>query len=452
MSRARVVHRCSACGVAAPQWSGRCPACGEWGTLIEEAVRAPAVARAVAGSPPLPVAEVPTDERLPVPTGVDEVDRVLGGGLVPGSVTVVGGAPGMGKSTLLLQVAGAVAASGRRALYASSEESRVQVRARAERLGATAAGLWLHDEASVDHLLEAVDEVGPDLVVVDSVQTAFDPEVASPPGSLAQVRAVAQRLVDEARARGVAIVLVGQVTKDGALAGPKALEHVVDTVLAFEGDRHHVLRLLRAVKHRYGATDDLGVFEMTEAGLRGVPDPSGLFLAGRQPGVAGSVVVPALEGHRPVLVEVQALVADAGYVPPRRSAQGIDAGRLALLLAVLEQRVGLATSRSEVYALIAGGLSLTEPAGDLGLVLAVASARQGEPFPADTVAVGEVGLGGEIRPVARIGQRLAEAARLGFRQAVVPRGSPRVDGIRRIPVGTVVEALAVAGSLPSSPT
>ncbi len=445
MSRARVVHRCSACGVAAPQWSGRCPACGEWGTLAEEAVSAPAVARA--GEPPLPVSAVPTDERQPEPTGVGEVDRVLGGGLVPGSVSVVGGAPGMGKSTLLLQVAGTVAAAGRIALYSSSEESRVQVRARAERLGAMADGLWLHAEPSVDHLLAAWDDVGPDLVVVDSVQTAFVPEVGSPPGSLAQVRAVAQRLIEEARARGAAVVLVGQVTKDGALAGPKALEHVVDTVLAFEGDRHHALRLLRAVKHRYGATDDLGVFEMTDAGLVGVPDPSGLFLAGRRPGVAGSVVVPTLEGHRPVLVEVQALVAKVNYVPPRRSAQGVDGGRLALLLAVLEQRVGLATADAEVYALTAGGLRLAEPAGDLGLALAVASARRDVALPPDAVAVGEVGLGGEVRPVGRIEHRLAEAARLGFRTAVVPRGTPEVEGMRRIEVGTVLEALAATGLL-----
>ena len=448
MSRARTVHRCADCGAASPQWAGQCPACGAWNSLLEEAV-APTgrPVPATAGEPALLVADVPTAERRPRPTGVEEVDRVLGGGLVPGSVTVLGGAPGMGKSTLLLQVAASVARAGRTALYSSSEESRVQVRGRAERLDALVDRLWLHAEASVDHLVAALDEQRPDLVVVDSVQTAFDPEVTSAPGSLNQVRAVAQRLVLEARARGCAVVLVGQVTKDGHLAGPKALEHVVDTVLAFEGDKHHALRLLRAVKHRYGSTDDLGVLEMTEDGLVGVPDPSGLFLAGRRPGVPGSVVVPTLDGHRPILVEVQALCAEVGYVPPRRSAQGIDGGRLALLLAVLETRVTVSTAKAEVYALTAGGVRLVEPAGDLGLALAVVSAARGVPLPEDAVAVGEVGLGGEVRPVGRIEHRLAEAARLGFRRAYVPRGTPAVPGIVLVEVGTVLEATAAAGLL-----
>ena len=448
MSRSRTVHRCSSCGAASPQWAGQCPTCGEWNTLVEEAVRA--VGRPVtvaAGEPALLVSDVPTEERSPTTTGVGEVVRVLGGGLVPGSVTVIGGAPGMGKSTLLLQVAAAVAASGRTALYSSSEESRVQVRARAERLGVVADRLWLHAEASVDHLLATLDDLRPDLVVVDSVQTAFDPETGSAPGSLNQVRAVAQRMVVEARARGCAVVLVGQVTKDGNLAGPKALEHIVDTVLAFEGDKHHALRLLRAVKHRYGATDDLGVLEMTERGLVGVPDPSGLFLAGRRPGVPGSVVVPTLDGHRPILVEVQALCAKVSYLPPRRSAQGIDSGRLALLLAVLETRVTVSTADKEVYALTAGGVRLVEPAGDLGLALAVVSAANDVPLPEDAVAVGEVGLGGEVRPVGRIEHRLAEAARLGFRQAIVPRGTPSVPGLRLTQVGTVLEAVAAIGLL-----
>jgi DNA repair protein RadA/Sms len=443
MGRSRTVHRCSACDAPAAQWSGQCPACGAWNTLVEEVTSTrPAGPQAERA---LLLDDVPTDERRPVPTGVAEVDRVLGGGLVPGSVTVLGGAPGMGKSTLLLQVTAAVAGSGRTALYASSEESRVQVRGRAERLGLAGDRVWLHGDGAVDRLLAAADDIRPDLVVVDSVQTAFDPEVASAPGSLNQVRAVAQRLVAEARSRRMAVVLVGQVTKDGGLAGPKALEHVVDTVLAFEGDRHHALRLLRAVKHRYGPTDDLGVLEMTEHGLAGVPDPSGLFLAGRRPGVPGSVVVPTLDGHRPILVEVQALTAEVTYVPPRRSVQGIDGSRLALLLAVLEARVSPKTAKREVYALIAGGMRLTEPAGDLGLVLAVVSATEDVALPADVVAVGEVGLGGEVRPVGRIEQRLAEAARLGFRQAVVPVGTPPVAGLRLLEVGTVLEAVAALG-------
>jgi len=431
------------------QWAGQCPTCGAWNSLVEETTRVQDLAP-VTGAvvPAVRVGQVPTDERLPVPTGVVELDRVLGGGLVPGSVTVLGGAPGMGKSTLLLQVAGAVAASGRTALYASSEESRVQVRGRAERLGVIDDRLWLHGEASIRHLAAALDDVVPDIVVVDSVQTAFDPECPSAPGSLNQVRAVAQRVVEEARLRSCAVVLVGQITKEGTLAGPKALEHVVDTVLTFEGDEHHALRLLRAVKHRYGATDDLGVLEMTEAGLVGVADPSGLFLAGRRPGVPGSVVVPTLDGHRPILVEVQALTHKVGYLPPRRSAQGLDAGRLALLLAVLESRVHASTAQHEVYALTAGGVRLVEPAGDLGVALAVTSALADQALAGDLVAVGEVGLGGEVRPVGRIEQRLAEAARLGFRRAVVPRGTPEVAGIDNLEVGLVLEAVGALGLLP----
>lgn len=445
MARTRSTFRCTECGGAAPRWAGRCPACAAWNTLVEE-LDVVAGGGGVATRPadaPRPIAEVDPLAAAPRPTGVGELDRVLGGGLVPGSVTLVGGEPGVGKSTLLLQVLAAVARGGHRALYVTGEESVQQVRARAERLGALAPSLWLVSATELPHVLAHVDEVEPDLLVVDSVQTLAEPELASAPGSVAQVRECAHRLVRLAKARQLTTVLVGHVTKDGALAGPRVLEHVVDTVLAVEGDRHHALRLVRATKHRFGATDELGVFEMVEEGLRGVDDPSELFLADRRPGLPGSVVLPTLEGQRPLLVELQALV--AGGVPgsPRRSAQGVDPGRLALLLAVLDRRAGVGVADAEVYALAVGGVRVTEPGADLALALAVASAALDRPLPADLVAVGEVGLGGELRQAARTERRLIEAARLGFGLAVVPTSAPAPPpGLTLLRAGSLVEAVA----------
>ncbi|MGH9283392.1 MAG: DNA repair protein RadA, partial [Acidimicrobiales bacterium] len=400
MARLRTVHRCTECGGAAPRWSGRCGGCGEWNTLVEEAERVVA-ARATTqiGARPVPVAEVEMGAWASRPTGVGELDRVLGGGLVPGSVTLVGGEPGIGKSTLLLQALAAVARQGRPALLASAEESAQQVRLRAGRLGALDPHLWLVAETSLPAVVAAVDEVGPDVVVVDSIQAVADPEVGTAPGTVTQVRECASRLVALAKQRGTAVVLVGHVTKEGALAGPRVLEHVVDTVLAFEGERHHSLRLLRAVKHRFGPTGELGLFEMAGAGLDGVPDAGALFLADRQPGVPGSVVVPAMEGHRPLVVEVQALVTDTTLAVPRHSAQGLDARRLDLVVAVLTERAGIDLKKADVYASAVGGVRITEPAGDLALALAVASARRGRAVPADLVACGEVGLAGELRQV-----------------------------------------------------
>jgi DNA repair protein RadA/Sms len=362
---------------------------------------------------------------------------------VPGSVTLVGGEPGVGKSTLLLQAAAAVAGAGARVLIVSGEESVQQVRARAERLGALAPSLWLVADTELPHVLAHVDEVAPELVVVDSVQTLADPDLASAPGSVAQVRECAHRLVRLSKARGLTTVLVGHVTKDGALAGPRVLEHVVDTVCSVEGDRHHALRLVRATKHRFGATDELGVFEMAAGGLRGVDDPSELFLADRRPGVPGSVVLPTLEGQRPLLVEVQALVAGGSAGSPRRGAQGIDPGRLALVLAVLDRRVGIALTDTDVHTLAVGGVRVTEPGADLALALALASAALDRALPADLVAVGEVGLGGELRQAARTDRRLAEAARLGFGLAVLPASAPEPpEGLRVLRAGSLVEAVA----------
>ena len=451
MPRARTVFRCTECGTSAPKWAGRCPGCEAWNTLVEELDVPSATSPAAAigpGSRPVPIGEVDLDEWSARATGLSELDRVLGGGLVPGSVTLLGGEPGIGKSTLLLQAVSSIAADGADVLYVSAEESTQQVRMRAERLGAIRPTLWLAAETALPHVLDAIDEVAPAVVVVDSIQTVHHPDVGSAPGSVSQVRECAARLVGAAKARGIAVVLVGHVTKDGGLAGPRVLEHVVDTVLAFEGDRHHALRLLRAVKHRFGATDQLGLFEMTGSGMVGVPDPSRLFLADRRKGVSGSAVVPTMEGHRPLLVELQALVTPSRLASPRRSAQGLDTGRLALLLAVLGERAGLSFSEADVYALAVGGVRVSEPAADLGVALALASALVGRPLPPDLVVCGEVGLGGELRQVSQADRRLAEAARLGFRRALVPRLAPDPPaGVDVVRAGTLADAVAAAGLL-----
>ena len=392
----------------------------------------------------MPITEVGALTGGPTSTGISELDRVLGGGLVPGSVSLLAGEPGIGKSTLLLQLA---ATWPTRTLYVSAEESAQQVRLRAERLGALGPNLWLLSETSLPHVMRALATAQPQLVVIDSIQSVSDPELGSAPGSVVQVRGCTHRLVAEAKQRGIPMVLVGHVTKDGSLAGPRVLEHVVDTVLSFEGDRHHALRLLRAVKHRFGSTNELGVFEMVERGLVGVPDASSLFLTDRRTGVAGSAVTPTLEGHRPLLVEVQALTNRVnGGVPPRRSAQGVDAGRLALLLAVLERRGRLPMGQHEVFASAVGGVRLTEPGGDLPMCLAIVSALVDHPLPPDVISFGELGLAGELRQVAHASRRLAEAARLGFTRAIVPANSANgVDGIKLVRVATLNEALVAVG-------
>jgi len=454
VAKVRTLYRCGTCAATAPKWVGQCPACTEWGTLVEE-LDGPAIGVAAVLAPtvaPVPIGDVDPTEFEPRPTGIAELDRVLAGGLVPGSVTLLGGEPGIGKSTLVLQAAAEVAAQGRTVLYLSGEESPQQVRLRAERLGAIHPRLWLAAETAVPQVVGAIDQVQPDLVIVDSVQTLSDPQLASAPGSVAQVRECSHRLTQEAKRRGCAIILVGHVTKDGTLAGPRVLEHLVDTVLAFDGDRHHALRLLRVVKHRFGTTQDLGLFEMTDRGLRGVPDPSGMFLADRRAGIAGSVVVPVMEGARPLLVELQVLAAKSVLPTPRRSATGVDGGRLAMLLAVLAQRVGVLTADVDVYALAVGGVKITEPGADLGLGLATVSSLTGSALPGDLVACGEVGLGGELRQVAHTSRRLSEAARIGFKRAIVPFSAPAPPpGIEAIRVGTLTDAIDRLGLLTPPP-
>lgn len=448
VAKVKLIHRCADCGDSSPTWLGRCPGCGAWNSLVEEAreeALSPSRLTALASrGRAVPIGEVDLDQWGARATGISELDRVLGGGLVPGSVTLLGGEPGIGKSSLLLQALAATA-PGTRSLLVTAEESAKQVRLRAERLGALAPGLHLVADAAVPSILGHMAEVRPEIVVVDSIQTIFEPELGSAPGSVAQVRECAHRLVVAAKEQGISVVLVGHVTKDGALAGPRALEHVVDTVLSFEGDRHHALRLLRAVKHRFGSTHELGLFEMTDQGLVGVPDPSGLFLSDRASGVAGSVVVPTVEGHRPLLVEVQALVSPTNLVYPRRSAQGLDAGRLSLLLAVLERRLGLPLAKYDVHASAVGGVRVMEPAADLALALALVSSLRDRPAPDDVVTCGEVGLGGELRQVAQTGRRLAEAARLGFRRAVVPASAPDApQGVRLFRASTLADAVHAA--------
>jgi DNA repair protein RadA/Sms len=444
MARLRTIHRCTECGVTAPKWAGRCAACGAWNSLVEdiEDVHAVVGVPLLASSRPLPIAEVDAGVLAARPTGIDELDRVLGGGLVAGSVTLVGGEPGIGKSTLLLQAMASLARHGSRCLLVSAEESAQQVRLRAGRLGTLESRLWTMSETSLPAIRAGLAEVNPDYLVVDSIQTVVDPELGSVPGSVVQVRACAHELVQEAKQRGMAVLLVGHVTKDGTLAGPRVLEHVVDTVLTFEGDRHHALRLLRAVKHRFGPTGELGLFEMGDGGLTGVPDPSGLFLGDRRRETSGSVVVPAMEGSRPLLVELQALVVPTELVNPRRSTSGVDGNRLALLAAVLHQRVGISLAKHEIYASSVGGVRVAEPGADLALALALVSSCTRVALPTDIVACGEVGLGGELRQVGHTARRLAEAARLGFRRAIVPLSAPEPPpGLLVSRVGTLADAI-----------
>jgi DNA repair protein RadA/Sms len=428
-------------------------------------------------SPPVPITEVAAQAGAHRPTGVEELDRVLGGGLVPGSVVLLAGEPGIGKSTLLLGVLAGLAAGGDRSrtgdqraastsaretsvahfdgpvLYVCAEESLEQVRLRAERLGALHPGLLLAAETDLGAVRALVEQVRPTVVVVDSVQTVADPELAGAPGGVGQVREVAAQLVRLAKERSIATFLVGQVTKEGAVAGPKTLEHLVDVVLNFEGDQHHALRLVRCAKNRFGPAYEVGCFEMTDAGLEPLADPSRLFLSARTAGVAGVACTVSLEGRRPLVTEVQALVVPTGVAMPRRTAQGLDAARLAILVAVLDRRARISLAGNDVFAATAGGVRISEPAADLAVCLALASAARDRQVPPDLITLGEVGLGGEVRPVPQLPRRLAEAARLGFRRALVPatglpdgaRGSAEIE---LDPVGSVAESLSVLATAP----
>jgi DNA repair protein RadA/Sms len=422
VAKTRSQYVCQKCGLTSAKWLGRCPDCGEWNSLVEEVLQAARPAGALGGGAAtraVPIGDVRTDEAPRVQTGVLEFDRVLGGGLVPGSLVLLGGDPGIGKSTLLLQAFDGIARSGRSVLYVSGEESVQQTALRAERLGARARGLLCLAETQLERILEQAEALRPAVLAVDSIQTVHTSSLESVPGSLGQVRESAGRLLTFAKTRGVPVLLVGHVTKDGALAGPKTLEHVVDAVLYFEGERGHNYRVLRATKNRFGSTNELGVFDMRSGGLSEVPNPSALFLAERPVGAPGSVVIASVEGSRPILVEIQALVAHAAGVP-RRTALGIDPNRVSLLLAVVERRAGIDVLGQDVFVNVAGGVRLGEPAADLGLVAAVASSARGRAVAGATVCFGEVGLAGEVRAVGHLDLRLQEAAKLGFKRCVLP--------------------------------
>ncbi|HLA64841.1 MAG TPA: DNA repair protein RadA, partial [Rhodothermales bacterium] len=443
---------CQSCGHESPRWAGQCTGCGEWNTLVEEAAptaaAVPATARrasaATRGGPrPLALPDVEVEDQPRLKTGLKELDRVLGGGAMRGSLTLVAGDPGVGKSTLMTELARRLPEAT--VLYVSGEESPQQVKLRARRMGITGERLFLLPETDVEAIAAAAHEIQPDLLIVDSIQTVYRADVQSAPGSVAQVRESAATLLTLTKTLPTTTFLVGHVTKDGAVAGPRVLEHLVDAVLYFEGDRHHTYRILRSVKNRFGAAHELGVFEMKEEGLVEVENPSALFLAERDFGRSGSAVVATMEGTRPLLVEVQALVSPTAYGTPQRTATGFDPRRLQVLLAVLEKREGMRFSTQDVFLNVAGGVRLDEPAVDLAVALAVASSFRDVPCDSGAVAVGEVGLGGEVRGVGRLGPRMAEARHLGFERLVLPRtnmkGLQPPKGLELVPVSRLSEAL-----------
>lgn len=450
-----VAYRCGECGADALRWVGRCPECQAWGSVTEVgAATRRAIAPAAVTRPARPIRQLSPDEARARATGVAELDRVLGGGLVPGSVALLAGEPGVGKSTLLLDVAHRYAAGGDRALIVTGEESTAQVRLRAERIGAVHDGLYLAAENDLGAVLTHIADTRPGLLVIDSVQTISTEAVDGGAGGVPQIRAVAAALIAVAKQRGMATVLVGHVTKDGSIAGPRVLEHLVDVVLHFEGDRHSSLRLVRATKNRYGPADEIGCFEMREDGIRGLADPSQLFLSDRSAAVPGTCVTITVEGRRSLATEVQALLTRCPGGTPRRAVSNLDATRVAMLVAVLARHARLPLPELEVYVATVGGITAREPATDLGVALALASAARDLPIPPSVCAIGEVSLSGDVRRVPWLGRRLAEAGRLGFGTALVPAAHAGealapgpVEGLRTVPVATIADALAAVENL-----
>lgn len=444
--------RCTECGWTTTKWVGRCGECQAWGSVEESgAVRARTTAASTAAAPAVPIGAVDVATARAIPTDVSELDRVLGGGIVPGAVILLAGEPGVGKSTLLLETAATWARAGRRVLYATGEESAAQVRLRAERIGAVADELYLAAETDLATILGHIDEVTPSLVVLDSVQTVSSASVDGAAGGVTQVKEVAASLIAVAKSRDVSVIVVGHVTKDGAVAGPRTLEHLVDVVLHFEGDRHGPLRLVRAVKNRFGAADEIGCFELVDDGIVGLPDPSGLFLGDRDHPAPGTCVTVTMEGRRPLLAEVQALVAPTSTPQPRRVTSGLDSSRVAMMLGVLERRAGVRLAQQDCFAATVGGVRLIEPATDLAVALAIASSADDVALPSSLIACGEVGLAGDVRPITSQARRLAEAARLGFTDAIVPSRSRSTgaapDGIRLHEVGSLQDAIRTARRL-----
>lgn len=458
-SKSKTKFACTDCGTESIKWLGRCPGCGAWNTMVEDrittaatvktkGVRTSSTSSSLISAKPQPISAVDGAEEPRITTPLGELNRVLGGGIVPGSLILVGGDPGIGKSTLLLQTSHALATRSLTVLYISGEESVRQTRLRADRLGTLTDNLYVMCETNVELINDAIEQVAPDFLVIDSIQTVYDPLVESAPGSVSQVRECTANFMRLAKANNIATVLVGHVTKEGAIAGPRMLEHMVDCVLYFEGERHHSYRLLRAVKNRFGSTNEIGIFEMIDNGLREVTNPSELFLSERPLGVSGSTVVASMEGTRPVLVELQALVATTNFPSPRRTSSGMDHNRLVMIIAVLEKRMGMFLQTQDAYLNIAGGVRLGEPAVDLAAAVSITSSFRDVPTRPDDVIFGEIGLTGEVRGVSRAEQRVKEAHKLGFKRVILPAKSTKgwtpPAGIELVPVETVAEALRAA--------
>jgi DNA repair protein RadA/Sms len=450
MKAAKTVFYCTECGNETPKWAGKCPACGAWNTLVEQPVQSVKKTGAQKGSSvgtmhrPRPISDLETTEELRFPTGMGELDRVLGGGAVKGSLVLVGGSPGIGKSTLMLQICDNLCRFAK-VLYVSGEESERQLKMRAERLKVRSEGLYVLSETNLGDVIEAVNEETPDILIIDSIQTLYNDSLDSPPGSIGQVKDCTMALMQIAKGRGVTVFVIGHVNKEGSIAGPKVLEHMVDCVLYFEGDQHMSYRILRAEKNRFGATNEIGVFEMCDEGLAEVPNPSELLLSGRPENAPGTCVTCVMEGARPVLAEIQALIAPTAYSNPRRTSNGFDFNRAAMLMAVLEKRGGLKISTCDAYMNVIGGLNIDEPAADLAAAIALASSYLDKPIKSDFAAVGEVGLTGELRSVNNLGQRLSEIRRLGFKKCVIPeQKSSRIenlDGLELVRAKNIGDAL-----------
>jgi len=431
MAKPRTVYICQQCGAEHPKWMGRCPKCEEWNSLVETIVQPAKSAQAehraksylVSASAPQPLSQVPTEKLKRIRVGVEEFDRVLGGGIVPGSLILIGGDPGVGKSTLLLQISAGLAQSTGPILYVSGEESIYQIKLRAERMGLSEDNLFILNETNVNVILQHIQKLAPKLVIVDSIQTIYRDELTSMPGSVTQVRESAMQFQAIAKGRDIPIFLIGHVTKDGSIAGPRVLEHIVDVVLYLEGERFHTYRLLRGVKNRFGATNEVGIFEMKDVGMVEVENPSQIFLAERLPNASGSAITVTMEGTRPLLVEIQALASTTSFGNPRRTPNGVDMNRLLLLIAVLTKRVGVRLSDQDVFVNVVGGLRVGEPAADLSVAIAIASSFKNRPVAADLALIGEVGLSGELRAVGHLENRLKEAIKLGFKRCIIPQSN-----------------------------
>ena len=452
MAKMKTKYVCQECGYESPKWMGKCPGCSNWNSLVEEFAQdkkaaSPFTSRTSQHNEAIPISQIRSEMEPRWDVKMDEMNRVLGGGMVPGSLVLVGGDPGIGKSTLLLQMSHFLAGSVHKVLYISGEESIKQTKLRAERLGANHDHLLVLAETDIEYIEEQIHKWEPNVVVIDSIQTVYHPSITSAPGSVSQVRECTSHFMRLAKSKDIAIVLVGHVTKEGAIAGPRLLEHMVDAVLYFEGERHNTYRILRSVKNRFGSTNEIGIFEMLESGLREVANPSELFLSERSK-APGSTVVASMEGTRPVLVELQALVTPTSFPSPRRMATGVDYNRVALIMAVLEKRVGMMLQNQDAYVNVAGGVRLDEPAIDLAIAVSIASSFRERATQTDVVIIGEIGLTGEVRGVSRIEQRVKEAEKLGFKQVIIPEknsaGWQHPKGIEVIPVRTVVDALREA--------